>query len=58
MSQKALGGPARGPHGQHGANQPGPAGQVLGACPPRRAMHPCEVSVPEVGTLEVVKGVA
>ena len=40
LSQKALSGPARGPHGQHGGNQPGPAGQVLRAYPPRRSVHP------------------
>jgi hypothetical protein len=38
-SQKALSGPARGPHGQHGGSQPGPAGQVLRAYPPRRPVH-------------------
>jgi hypothetical protein len=40
LGHKALSGPAREPHGQHGGNQPGPAGQVPSASPLQRPVHP------------------
>jgi hypothetical protein len=48
--RRALTGPARGPHGQHGGNQPGPAGQVLASLPALAARTPVRQGRPGYGS--------